>query len=362
MVAKMPAFKKKKVIYEKLVFVLLIVSSSLVINAQLPAIGTIDFYGLRTVSEKQIREKLQIKEGDQAPKSVGEMAEVKKRLQTLPYVEESRLNTVCCDNDGQTILYVGIREKGSPQTEYRPAPSGAVRLADDIVKIGEELEAAREKAVLKGDAAEDRGAGHSLMNNAEARAIQQKFISIAGQNLNLLRKVLRESSEAKHRALAAEIIAYYEDKSAIVSDLVSAVKDPHGAVRNNAMRALGLIAGYAQNQTKSKIKVPFDPFIEMLGSIEWSDRNKSALVLGELTAGRDPALIRLLGEKAFRSLVEMARWKDDGHAYMSFFILGRVGNLPEEEIGRIWLTGKREDLIRKIQNNIKPKSRPENAN
>ena len=36
---------------------------------QLPPIQTIDFYGLRTVSEAQIRKALQIKEGDAPPES-----------------------------------------------------------------------------------------------------------------------------------------------------------------------------------------------------------------------------------------------------------------------------------------------------
>jgi hypothetical protein len=174
--------------------------------------------------------------------------------------------------------------------------------------------------------------------------------------LKLLRKILHESSDAEHRALAAEIIAYYDDKSAIVSDLTSAVNDPNDGVRNNATRALGLIAYYAQTHPESKIKVLFEPFVDMLGSIEWTDRNKSALVLGELTAKRDAKLIKLLREKALPSLVEMARWKDDGHANTPFFILGRVGGLSDDEIWQAWTTGKREDLIKKVQNNIKLKS------
>src|SRR5687767_9653438 len=305
-------------------FILLIFIFYWTINAQYPQIGTIDFYGLRTVSEKQIREKLQIKEGDEAPKSQVERTEIEKRLQTLPNVEEAKLNMVCCTNEGKTMLYIGIREKGSPKMRFRSAPNGAVRLTDEIIKIGRELEEAHERAVLKGDIAEDRAGGHSLMKNVEARAIQKRFIPIANQNLKLLRKVLHESANAAHRALAAEIIAYYNDKSEIAADLVAAVKDLDGTVRNNAMRALGLIAGFAQAHPESKVKVPFEPFVKMLNSIEWSDRNKSALALEELTAKRDARLIKLLRVKALPSLVEMARWKNDGHAGTPFFILGRI--------------------------------------
>jgi hypothetical protein len=39
---------------------------------------------------------------------------------------------------------------------------------------------------------------------------------VADENLNLLRRVLRESSDAEHRSLAAGIIAYYKNKAEIV--------------------------------------------------------------------------------------------------------------------------------------------------
>ena len=323
------------------------------VNAQFPPVGTIDFYGLRTVSEKQIREKLKIKEGDEMLKSKAESEEIEKRLRALPNVEEAKINAVCCTNDGKTMLYVGIREKGAPKIEFRAAPNGEIRLTNEIIKIGKEFEAAHQKAVLKGDVAEDRDEGHSLMKNAEARAIQQKFIPIANQNLKLLRQVLRESSDAEHRAIAAEVIAYYKDKGEIIPDLAIAVKDADGSVRNNAMRALGLIAGYAQAQTEKKLKIEYEPFIEMLNSLEWSDRNKSALVLEELTQKRDAGLLKLLREKALPSLVEMARWKNDGHAGTSFIILGRIGGFSDDEIIQALIRGKREDLILKIQKTLK---------
>ena len=165
---------------------------------------------------------------------------------------------------------------------------------------------------------------------------------------------LRESSDAQHRTLAAEIIAYYKDKSSIVADLVEATKDVDGSIRNNAMRALGVIAGYAQEaHPERKIKVPFEPFVAMLNSLEWTDRNKSAMALEELTVKRDAKLLKLLCEKAVPALVEMARWKNDGHAGTSFFILGRVGGLSDDEIGQSWMRGKREDLITKVQRNLR---------
>jgi hypothetical protein len=53
------------------------------------------------------------------------------------------------------------------------------------------------------------------------------------------------------------------------------------------------------------------PFIDLLNSIEWTDRNKSSFALEMLTESRDPALLLDLRARALRSLIEMARWKSE---------------------------------------------------
>lgn len=335
----------------------LLVLSFVSVKAQMPQIETIDFYGLRTVSERQIREPLRIKEGNAPPKTKEERDEIIKRIEALPNVAEARLSAICCTNGGKTMLYIGVREKGSPSLNFRKAPNGAVRLTAEIVKFGKEFDEAHHQAVREGDAAEDVSAGHSLMKNAEARRVQEKLVPVADQNLKLLRQVLRESSNADHRALAAQIVAYAEDKQAIVEDLVFAMKDADGNVRNNAMRALAIIARYAPEKTEKSIEVPFQPFVEMLNSPEWTDRNKSSLAVMMLTESPDAALLAALREKALTSLIEMAGWKNDGHAGAPFIILGRVAGLSEDEIGRALITGKREMLIEKIKINVETRTK-----
>jgi hypothetical protein len=132
------------------------------------------------------------------------------------------------------------------------------------------------------------------------------------------------------------------------------VRDPDDGVRNNSMRALGVLAGFAQKFPNQQIKVPVEPFIDMLNSIEWTDRNKSSFALYQLTEKRDPAVLTKLREQALPSLIEMARWKS-GHAQQSFFLLGRVGNLSEEEILKYWASGNRETLIETVLERLKSK-------
>jgi len=318
-----------------LIFLALLLPASQ--DPQFPPIGIIDFYGLHNISERQVKEALQIKEGD--PSSV-ETKEAERRLESLPGVAVARISLVCCDA-GKSILYIGIREKGAPSLQFRPAPQGKVRLPQDVAQAEDDLQKAWSDAILKGNSGEDDSRGHALANNPSARALQERFVTLAARDLKLLRDVLRDSADAGHRALAAQVIAYTANKQAIVNDLIEAMRDPAEGVRNNATRALAVMAGATRQTTGQPIKIPVRPFIEMLNSIEWTDRNKSSWALLRLTEKRDPAILSEIRQKALPSLIEMARWKSSGHASASFFLLGRVAGLPEDEITAAWERGDR---------------------
>lgn len=320
-------------------------------NAQNQPIGIIDFYGLRSVSEQQARDALQIKEGDPVPDS---REQAQHRLQALPNVEQALLGFVCCEG-GKALLYVGIKEKGAPSLKFHSAPTGSIRLPETIVRAGDAFFDALTRGIEKGDTGEDESQGHALSSYPEARAIQERFITFAAQDFKLLRNVLRKSGDAHHRALAAQIIAYTANKRDVVNDLFYGMGDPDSDVRNSSMRSLAVIADFAQRSPKEQIKVSVRPFIKMLNSIVWTDRNKSAFALYQLTEKRDPAILTQLREQALPSLIEMARWKSPGHAYRPFALLGRLGNLSEDEIQKDWVSGNREALIDTVLRRIRSK-------
>ncbi|HKQ77309.1 MAG TPA: HEAT repeat domain-containing protein [Blastocatellia bacterium] len=314
-------------------------------DPQIPPIGIIDFYGLRSISEQQAREAIQIKEGDSPPDDLeGAKREAERRLKSLPGVVEARISLVCCDA-GKAILFVGIGEKGAPSLQFRPAPNGKVRLPQDVMKAGKDVQNASMNAVLNGNSGEDQSSGHALSNDPVTRALQERFITFAARDLKLLRDALRHSADAEHRALAAQVIAYTANKQVVVNDLVEAMRDPADGARNNAMRALMVMAGSARQATKQQLRIPARPFIEMLNSIEWTDRNKSSWALVSLTYKRDPAILSELRQKATPSLIEMARWKSSGHAQASFILLGRVAGFPEDEIFAAWEKGDRAAFV-----------------
>jgi hypothetical protein len=325
----------------------LVASATLRADGQALKIGIVDFYGLNKISPGEIRKLLTFKEGDtivlggEAP-AVFRSSE--ERLTRVPGVVRVRLEPVCCDS-GAVIVFVGIQEQGAPTLQFRSTPTGAERLPTDIVQTGQEFSKAMMSAIQRGDAGEDRSQGHSLMHDPAARAIQERFVEFARRDLPSLRAVLRNSSDAAERALAAQVVAYAADKQSVVDDLVWGMSDPADGVRNNAMRALMVFAEARPAPDGSTLRIPAGPFIGFLQSLVWSDRNKASSALMALSTRRDPALLAELRKSALPPLVEIARWKSAGHALPAFLTLARVAGYPDDDANALWDRGNREVVI-----------------
>ena len=330
------------------VFVTCMLGSPCVVSGQEIEIGIIDLYGLSGVPARQVRDSLTFTEGDTIPMGTGEarafLKESEDRLARSPNIAHARIVRVCCD-EGRAVVYVGIEERGAATMRFRAEPTGDARLAGDIVSAGDEFETALRLAVLRGDDGEDRSRGHALADDSAMRAIQERFILYAARDLPDLRLVLRSSSDAAQRALAALALGYAADKPAVVEDLVHGMSDPSDEVRNNAMRALLVFADMLPGASRSVLRVPEQPFIKLLHSPVWSDRNKASGALAALSADRDPELLATLREQALAPLIEMARWKSAGHAQPAFVILARIGGYSDEAAYNLWVRGDRETII-----------------
>lgn len=221
------------------------------VRAQDLRFDVLDFYGLRKVSESQIRKALGIREGDRLPASKGD-AEAK--LDQIPGVVESHLEAVCCDN-GQTILYVGIEERGSPHFDLREPPEGEVTLPEEIVTTYNRFLEAAQAASRRGSVDEDLTHGHSLMADGSARAIQEMFPALADKYLEQIRQVLRDSNDESQRAMAAYVLVYASRKSGVVNDLQYALKDADAGVRNNAARSLVALSVLAKLDPTSEVRI-----------------------------------------------------------------------------------------------------------
>lgn len=306
-----------------------------------PRIGTLDFYGLHKISEAKIREVLGVREGDPLPASKGDTEE---RLDKIPGVVESHLEAVCCEN-GKTVLYIGIEERGAPHFELREPPEGDAKLPDEIVATYRRFLDAFEAAARRGSTAEDLTQGYSRIADASARAIQDMFPALAQDHMSELENVLHNSSDEEQRATAAYVIGYAPDRKAVVNDLQFALKDADAGVRANAVRNLVAQAVRARLEPASEIRIEPTWFIEMLNSLSWSDRTRALAALQILTDSRDPSVLDELRERALPALAEMARWKTLSHALPAYILLGRVAGISEEQIEADWSRGDRESVI-----------------
>ena len=325
------------------------------VSGQSEIIGIIDFYGRGNLSEKDLRKAMTIKEGDSV-NYLEKDIQIKK-LKTIPGIKQADIAYICCETTkGQSIVYIGISKNESIPFSYRETPVDTATLPKEIIETYNQFETVLIEAITKGESGEDRSQGHSLMNYAPARVIQERFIDYAARYLQKLKEVLKKSSEAEQRAVAAWTIAYAKDKNAVIDDLLDAVYDKDETVRNNATRALALITGYAEKNPDLKIKkIPAGPFIKMINSIVWTDRNKGAAVLLSLTENRDSLVLKQLKDQALSSIIEMSQWKNPGHAIMSGILLARMTGFTDEEIITTFETSTKDsvinEMIRKINGN-----------
>lgn len=323
--------------------------STLALAAQesvtLPKIGVIDFYGLRKADKARILKALEVKVGDPLPKSKGE---IEQQIELVNGVVRANLEAVCCE-DGKSILYVGILEKGAPTFDYREWPQNeSIKLPEEVVDAWHGFMEKFQEAVAAGTVAEDLTNGHSLMQYAPAREQQEKFPPLVKTHMVAIKRVLRESVDETERAIAAYVLTYAPDKKLILDDLLYAMRDPDDGVRNNAMRSIAGVTVLANLSKDPELKISPTWFVEQMNSIIWSDRNKAAFALVPLTENRDAGTLSLLKERALDSMVDMARWKSLGHALAGFILLGRSAGWEEKKIQEIWAAGKHLEAVDEI--------------
>lgn len=309
------------------------------------AIGLVDFYGYGDIPRAQLMTALALKPGDAVP---AEPAAAEARLRTLPGVRQAVLERVCCDDQGNSMIFGGLVRTGSPVVTFFPRPTGSVRVSDSLRAIADSFVQRMFDGIRSGEAGDSVAEGHSLMSYGPAREWQRAIQRYAVAHEGELRRVLRGSSSDADRAIAAEALGYAADKKSVIPDLVAAARDPYGDTRNNAVRALYAIGILAQRHPELKIVVPVEEILPLLYSPVWTDRNKTSLALFSLSQTRDPALLELLKAKALEPLLEIARWQSSGHAFPAFFIVARIAGVSDEEAFQAFQAGERERILARV--------------
>jgi hypothetical protein len=298
---------------------------------QYRTIAKIDFFGYGHFDVLKLRSVLPIRPGESIEQ--GDWTRYRSKIDDAIRSQTGKPPTdvarVCCDENGNSVLYIGVAGTSSVAVQHKPASTGEERMPAAALKLSQETEEAMNKAVLAGRTQQDQSNGYALSADPDLRAKELEIREFALANEALLRTVLSSSSDAQHRAIAAEFLGYVNVSARQIADLTEAARDPDEGVRNNAVRALGVIASSSQ-QRASMIRP--QPFIAFLKSDKWVDRNKGGWLLINLTTSRDPKLLKQLRKEAMDALVEMARWQFAGHASFARRLLGRIAGIEEAKL------------------------------
>jgi len=252
-------------------------------------------------------------------------------LLKIPKIRQSEVSFVCCTQPGNKwMVYVGLDSAAAPAKPLNKTKD--IKLPTELTSKYVKLMDLLIEAIELNKTEEDNSNGHSMIVYEPGHSIQEQFITYANANLELLRNVLRNSKYPEQREVAAYVIAYHDNKNEIVPDLIKAIDDSEDGVRNNAIRAVNIIAEFALTWPELNISIDTKPFIKLMNSISWTDRNKSSLVLLSLTQTRKPEIMRELKSTALKSIIDMAGWRNFGHSLPGYILLGRLVGWSEQVI------------------------------
>jgi hypothetical protein len=314
-------------------------------------LGEIDFFGYKGFDLAVIRSALPFHEGDLFPpakaKSSDELKrQVGEKVRQAIGREPTSVSFVCCDSKQRWTVYIGLPGESYQSLSFDRAPNGDIRLPKAALTLYGKMDNAWAGAVNKGHATEDDSQGFALTNDPTARAAELAIREYALRNETLILQVLASSSDAPQRAVAAQMVGYGRQWDEQIGALVRASLDSDDDVRNNAIRALEVLANGKPDLAS---RIPPEPFVRLIRSGAWGDHNKASLLLVALTKSRDPNLLSSLRRDALDSLVEMARWRNPGHAYAALLILGRIAGIGEDSLSKLIDAGDTDVVIGKLQ-------------
>ena len=315
-------------------------------------IGEIEFFGYSRTDLNKLRAVLPFHENDRFDlETFGEKVEqAREAVKQVTGQSPTDLMPVCCDDRGDWIVFIGLSGKA---TRYNPLPRGTTRLPDYTLKLYDRFIKVLFEGVQQGDFREDRSTGYALSSYPPLRSVQLEMRAYAVGHYRLLRDVLETSADERQRTVAAQLIGYARQSKSQIAALARAAHDANGGVRNNATRALIVLA---ESNPKLAREIPAEGFIEMLLSGTWTDLNKSSGLLDSITKGRGAKVMaQLRRREVLDRLIEMARWRSHGDA--AKYILGRVAGIDESRLGQLVRTGQAEVIINELQRNPTMKGR-----
>lgn len=288
----------------------------------------IDFYGSAPVDFDRIRAAFPFQPGSfYEPVRETRLRDMPAGIRRLVGRNRFAVAPVMLGQPPGWVLYVGIESPDSGTVQWKREPSGPERLPAEITALYERsMDRLSQGGLAAGDETEN---GYSLSRDPALRALQLQLLTYARSEPSLVFRVLTRSGSRRDRIAAAWIAGYAPRGPGQLPALLNAVHDPDATVRNNAIRVLAVLADHDAALAR---EIPVQPFLPLLNSLHWTDRNKAMFVLGPLTAARGPATLASLRREALPALRQMSQWSDPGHADLALTLLGRACGIPEERL------------------------------
>ena len=307
-------------------------------------IGHIDFFGTLGIDVQKVRSELHALEGEEV--SEDKISAFRDRINQGIELSVGHVPTdvslVCCDDHQNLIVYVGLGGSNTVAVPMLNAPTGSACLPTPELNLYDQAMDAVKEAIMKGNAGEDDSRGYSLSNDPGLRSKQLAMHKYALTHERTLKRALQGCKKPEHRRAAAEILGYARRSVGQIAALVRATHDVDPDVRNNALRALWVLA---MASTEAAAQMPGQDFVELLNSGNWHDRNKAGSLLNSLTVSRHRQLLERLRSAALPSLIEMAQWENPGHAYSYRVLLGRIAGLDDAQIQNLIATSRVNEII-----------------
>lgn len=307
-------------------------------------LDVVDFFGASGVDLAALRAAMPVHAGStfmlDGRKAVKE--QIRQAVAKVTGHDPTDSALVCCTDKGGWMFYIGLQGKSYQPFIYNMPPTGADKLPKEGLDAYKKATDALQHAVQSGQAQEDDSKGYALTSDPAEHAAQLGMRAYTVQHEDEIRQILANSSDVASRQAASELLGYANQSQTQIDALVAASRDEDGGVRNNAVRALGVLA------TSSAViaaKIPPENFIAMLNSGTWTDRNKGGFLLDELTASRDPKVLHAIDVSARDSLIEMSRWHESGHAYEYRILLGRIAGIEEKRLQDLAFDGAQVETI-----------------
>jgi hypothetical protein len=304
------------------VLTLFIFATSLPANDR---IGIIDFFGYKGYDIARLRTAIPYRVGDPllvTPENLETIADVRQGInygvQAVTHHPATDVAMVCCDVHGDWEIYIGIDGRSIRTIRRNREPKGPARLPAEPLQLYAQYMTEWPRVVQAKLGRDDESNGYALSPDPKLRVIEVSMRQYALAHEDLFRHVLASSSDSHHRLVAATFTGYARQSPQQISALVAAIRDADDAVRNNAIRALGVLV------SARKISLPATGFIEMLSSGTWSDRNKALMVLLPLTEPRDARLLARLRANSLEALTEMSHWQCPDHSAGARELLSRI--------------------------------------